>query len=162
MSPEPAELIPLLLVLPLLAAMALGDMRQLRISNRLVLGMLAVFVLSAPLFLPLPEIAWRLAAAALVFVIGLAGFAFRLWGGGDVKALAALMMFLPSSSLTIYAYVFSASMLFGMVLVLSLRRVVGSPDSRWRSLKPQASYPMGVSIAMSGLFLIPAIALLVG
>lgn len=161
MSPELAAFLPLLLVAPLLAAMALGDLRRLRIPNWLVLSMVAVFVLTAPFLLPAPEIGWRLAAAVAVYVLGLAGFALGLWSGGDVKAVSALMLFLPSATLTIYAFTFSASMFAGMTMVLSLRAVVGTPESAWRSLRPRAEFPMGVSIALSGFLLPPAVMLLI-
>lgn len=153
--PEFKEYIPLVLVLPFLIAMALEDLRKLRISNRLVLVMIAAFALSGPILLPLTEIGLRLAAAAMVFALGLTGFILRLWGGGDVKAFSALILFLPSSALILYAYVFSASMLIGISLVLLLRATMGSENSEWSSLKPNSSYPMGVSIAMSGMLLIP-------
>lgn len=158
MSPETAGFLPLVLASPLLAAMAYGDLRRLRISNRLVLAMVAVFVLCLPL-LQLPEIGLRVAAATAIYFIGAAGFALGLWSGGDVKALSALMLLMPSSTLMVYAYVFSASMVVGLALVLSLRTIVGSPESAWSSLRPRAGFPMGVSIALSGLLLPPAVIL---
>lgn len=157
MSPDISEFTPLLLASPLLAVMAYGDLRRLRIPNRLVLTMVAVFVLSAPFLLELPEVGLRIAAAVAIYLVGLAGFALRLWSGGDVKAISALMLFLPSSTLVIYAFTFSASMLVGIVLVLSLRAIVGTPDSRWSSLRPQAGFPMGLSIALSGVLLPPVV-----
>lgn len=162
MSPETGAFVPLFLVAPLLVAMALGDMRRLAISNGLVLAMGAVFVLSAPFLLPLPEIGYRLAAAGAVFVLGTAGFALGFWGGGDVKALTALIPFLPSDRLAIYGYTFSAAMAVGMGGVLSLRAVLGTLQSPWCALRPKAGFPMGLSIALSGLLLAPVAIVLSG
>ncbi len=159
MSPETSEIFPLVLVTPFLVVMAHGDLKRLKISNRLVLGMLVAFVACAPLLLPLPEIGFRAMAAAVVFLLGLAGFAFGLWGGGDVKALSAVILFLPSDALTVFAFVFSASMFAGIAAVLTLRALAGKPDSPWRSLRPQAGFPIGLSIALSGISLPPVIAL---
>ncbi|MDK3072575.1 prepilin peptidase [Sedimentitalea sp. JM2-8] len=153
MSPEIGEFIPLVLSAPLLAAMAIGDLRRLRISNRLVLAMLAIFVLSAPFLLPPSEIGARVIVALSVFVLGTAGFALGLWGGGDVKALAALMLFLPSAALPIYAYIFAFSMLAGIALVLTFRAAFGTPETAWHAFRPQTEFPMGLSIALSGMLL---------
>jgi prepilin peptidase CpaA len=153
MSPEIRDFVPLVLAAPCLAAMALGDVRWLRISNRLVLSMLAIFALSAPFLLPLAEIGMRAIVALSVFSLGTAGFAFGLWGGGDVKALAALMLFLPSAALSIYASVFAVSMLAGIALVLALRATFGTPQTAWHGLRPKTEFPMGLSIALSGLLL---------
>ena len=156
------EYIPLVLVLPLLLKIAIMDMRQQRIPNSMVLAMLAVFVLSAPFFLPISEIGYRCLAAGAVFVLGFAGFSFRLWGGGDVKAITVLVLFFPSATLSIYALAFSVSMFLGMAFVMSLRAAVGHPDSAWVSLRPGAGFPMGVSIALSGILLPPAAMFLSG
>ncbi|SDE72833.1 A24 family peptidase [Ruegeria marina] len=153
MSPEMKEFVPLVFVLPLLFMGAISDMRQQTIPNKIVLGMLAVFALTAPLFLPLSEIGYRCIAAGAVFLLGFAGFSFRLWGGGDVKAITLLILFLPSTTLSMYAFAFSLSMFLGMATVLSLRATVGHPESSWVSLRPGTGFPMGVSIALSAVLL---------
>jgi len=151
MSPELSLFAPLLLVAPLLVAMALIDLRHLMISNRLVLAMLTIFALSAPVFLSLPEIGHRALAGFVVFAFGVTGYAFRLWGGGDVKATAVLVLFVPSHLLSVYALGFSVSMALGIALVLSARALFGQPDSAWTALRPASGIPMGVAIALSGL-----------
>lgn len=153
MSPDLSQFVPLLILAPLLIHMAFHDLRHLKISNRLVLAMLAIFLLSAPAALSFAEIGYRAAAAAVVFLLGFFGFAFRLWGGGDVKAMAALTLFVPSAFLSIFALVFSLSMAFGMAAVLTGQRVFGRQDSAWSALRPGSAFPMGVSIALSGLLL---------
>jgi len=153
MSPELMQFGPLVLITPLLVAMALCDARNLKISNRLVLAMLAAFVFTAPIFLSGHEVAYRAIAGCAVFALGVVGFAFRLWGGGDVKAIAALTLFVPGMSLTLFAFTFSASMALGMMIVLAGRALLGNPQIHWSALRPEAGYPMGVSIAMSGISL---------
>lgn len=159
MSLDMTAFVPLALILPLLVWIALMDMQQQTIPNKIVLGMLLVFVLTTPFFLSLPEIGYRLIAAGIVFLLGFAGFALRLWGGGDVKAISALVLFLPSVTLSIYAFAFSLSMFLGMAVVLSLRSTIGHSESHWISLRPKAGFPMGVSIALSGI-LLPVIVVL--
>lgn len=144
------ELLPLILLAPLLAYMAYCDMRFMRIPNSLVLAMLLIFVLTAPL-LPMDSILARLAAASVVFVIGFATFAVRLFGGGDVKALSALILFLPPHTWLEFCYVFSIAMLVGMAFIVTLRAAPRAQTSSWVSMRARGMFPMGVSIALAGL-----------
>ena len=153
MSPEIVQVVPLILVAPLLAAMALSDLKHLKIPNRLVLAMLAIFTLSAPCCLSPQDIGHRAIAGVVAFALGLLSYPLRLWGGGDIKAIAVLVLFVPSHSLPLFACLFSASMAAGMALVLTTRAVLGSADSLWFALRSKAGYPMGVSIAITGLLL---------
>lgn len=161
MSPEVAQFVPLIVITPLLAAMAWNDLKNLRISNKLVLIMLAAFVLSAPVFLSFHETVYRAVFGVGVFVVGFLGFTLRLWGGGDAKAIAALTLFVPSYFLLLFFYTFTLSMVVGMLFVITSRSIIGFPECRWLALRPKASYPMGVSIAMSGL-LLPMVAMGLG
>ena len=153
MSLELMQLAPLLLITPLLMAMALYDLKSLKIPNRLVLIMLAVFLFSAPVFLSFHEVAYRAFSGIFVFALGFVGFALRLWGGGDVKAIAVLSLFVPGSYLLLFAYIFSASMAAGIMIVFASRSILGHPQTQWSAMRPGAGYPMGVSIAMSGIIL---------
>lgn len=153
MPPDAPDFTLLYLALPLLALMAVQDLAQLKISNRLVIGMVALACVAAPFVLPWPEIQMRLMAASAVFLLGFAGFALRLWGGGDVKALAAVMLLLPSQTLPLYAWTFVAGMVAGLVCVMAARAILRNPDIRWSGLQPQAGFPMGVPIALSAALL---------
>jgi prepilin peptidase CpaA len=148
-------LVPLLLMAPVLIAVAYCDMRYMRIPNMLSLIAIGIFVVTAPL-IGWPEAGLRLAVAAVVFILGFIAFAFRLFGGGDIKMLSALMLFVPTQTLALYAYVFSAAMLIGIVFILSLRAGPWFRDSSWISMQAKGKFPMGISIALSGL-LHPAI-----
>jgi len=143
-------LFPLVLLAPILAAVAYFDLRYMRIPNALVLLALALFVLSAP-FLGWPEIGTRVAASLVVLVIGFALFAMGMFGGGDAKMMAALMLFVPSQSYTLFGYGFSAAMLAGIGLILLLRRVPVLTETSWVSFQQRGTFPMGISIAMAGL-----------
>ncbi|MDO9487173.1 MAG: prepilin peptidase [Sphingomonadaceae bacterium] len=84
----------------LLAAAALGDARRLTIPNWLCA---AVAVLALPYWWASgaafwPAFAWQVAFALAVFTALAALFAFGLMGGGDVKLLAALALWLPVRS----------------------------------------------------------------
>lgn len=144
------QLLPLILLAPLLLYVGYSDLRYMRIPNWLSLLALALFTVTLPV-IGLPEAGWRLLAAAIVFCLGFIGFAFRMFGGGDAKFLGALILFIPSQSLTLYAYVFSAAMLVGIGILLAARTLPASRESSWVGIASAGKFPMGISIAMSGL-----------
>ncbi|MDU8946035.1 prepilin peptidase [Ovoidimarina sediminis] len=144
------ELIPLLLLAPLLVFVAFFDMRLMRIPNWISLAGLAIFVLTMPL-LPGSEIVARLMMAAIVFVLGIGAFMMRWFGGGDIKILSVLFLFIPSGTLSLYGLGFSASMLAGIALILTLRTIPWPANTEWVSLRETGTFPMGISIALSGI-----------
>ena len=147
-----AGLLPILLLSPVLVAAGVSDLRIMRIPNKLVLIALALFVVTAPL-LTWHEIGMRVAAAGIVFAIGFALFVANMFGGGDVKLLAALMLFVPSTALVPFGYIFSFSLLVGIVFIVTLQ---SSPLSRrlgWVSSRAKGKLPMGISIALAGILL---------
>ncbi|TMM54633.1 A24 family peptidase [Sulfitobacter sabulilitoris] len=146
--------VPVLLgLVPLLLATALFDLRQMRIPNVLVGAYLCLF--AASLLTPgnLDGVALRLLAAGVVLAVGVAGFSFHLLGGGDVKVLSALVLFIPHQWLAVFALSLSVSLLVGIALVQVVRLGAASPTSRWAFLRDTRRFPMGLSIAMAGLSL---------
>lgn len=144
------HIVPLLALAPLLVAVALSDLRNLRIPNSYCLSAVAVFVLAMTTGLA-PDYALRIAVAATVFALGFGAYCLGLFGGGDVKFLSALMLFIPVDTLQVYAFVFSAAMLIGIAGVLSMKRLPAVAPPTWRSMAPGRQVPMGVPIALSGL-----------
>jgi len=144
------ELLPLILLAPILIAVAYFDLRYMRIPNVLVLIACALFLVTSP-FVAVPELGVRLLTALLMLGVGFAFFATGLFGGGDAKMLAALMLFVPSQTYVIFGYGFSFAMIAGIGLILLLRTVRVLTDSTWVSLQQRGTFPMGISIAMAGL-----------
>ena len=144
------QLLPLILLAPVLVAAAVSDLRRMRIPNWLGLVAVALFValLAAG---AVTDPIMRVIAAAAVLVIGFGIFALGAIGGGDVKFLAAMMLFVPPSTLTLFAYVFSAAMIVGMVSVLAARRSGLLATSSWRAFDGETGFPMGLSISLAGL-----------
>lgn len=141
---------PMFLLLPILAAVAWCDLRMLRIPNLLPLAMVLVFC-AAVVAAPPSDLLARLVVAGLVFGFGFLGFALRMVGGGDVKALSALMLFVPAGSVVLFANLFALSLILGVVTVLSLRRLPLAAAQGWKSLTGPVRFPMGISIAMAGI-----------
>ncbi|MGL4319726.1 MAG: prepilin peptidase [Paracoccaceae bacterium] len=142
----------LILASPLLVAMAFHDLRDMQIPKWISGGMIAIFVIMGMTVVPWAESGARMALAAIVFAVGFAGFALRLLGGGDVKALSVMLLLVPVSSMALFMLVFSASLMLGVLAVLLARRAFGGADAAWVSMQSTA-FPMGISIAAAGLVL---------
>ncbi|MDD9719730.1 prepilin peptidase [Sulfitobacter sp. PR48] len=139
------------LVAPLLIAVILYDLRLMRIPNVLVGLFLIVALVSLPLTEPLSEILWRLLAALAVFGAGLALFAARLMGGGDVKLMAALTLLIPTAALPVFGLLFSVGIVLGVLGLMVMRRLADRNQTRWHSLREHGRFPLGLSIGMAGL-----------
>ncbi|MGX9854221.1 A24 family peptidase [Limimaricola variabilis] len=144
--------LPLILVAPLMAAMIWTDLRHMRIPNLLV-GAVALVGLGCALAGLMPDLGMRLMAGVAVFAVGLALFALRVMGGGDVKMLAVLVPLVPPAALPSFALLLSMTMLAGVLMLSGLRRVAGGPESSWAGLRAQGRYPLGLSIAAAAMIL---------
>lgn len=145
-----AAVLPILATAPLLVAVAYFDLRYMRIPNAISLLAVALFA-AFSLILPPDDLMQRLAAAAAVLGIGFLAFALRLFGGGDVKILASLVLFVPISGLNDFAMLLAWGLAVGIALVLALRKLPANWREGWVGLADQRGIPMGVSIAMAGL-----------
>lgn len=142
--------VPLIAAAPLLLFMAYEDLRHLRISNRNVFLLAGVFAVCL-LFLDWPEAGYRLAAAASVFALGLVLFAARLIAGGDVKMLAAVMLFVPAGSLQGFALSFSIGLGLSVVVLSAARAAGPAAFSGWAGVAG-SGLPMAPSICAGALF----------
>jgi prepilin peptidase CpaA len=139
----------------LLAALALLlltaswlDLRSRTIPNKLNL---AIALLAIPFWWSTglglwPEIALQIGLAVLVFALFTIAFALGAMGGGDVKMLGALALWIPGGALLPLVVIMS---LAGGALTLAML-------IRQRLLKKegQLEIPYGVAIAFAGLWLI--------
>lgn len=143
-------LLPLFLFAPVLLYVAQSDVRRMRIPNAASLIGVALFVVTAPL-IGVDEAMTRMIVAFVVFAIGFLLFMLRVLAGGDVKILAVLMLFIPSGTLTLFAMVFSFSMLAGIAIVTGTRAMSIPQLSGWVSMRARGHMPMGLSISMAGI-----------
>lgn len=127
---------------------AFTDLRSRTISNRLNLAIAA----GAPLFwwasgLSLwPDVAWQLGIAALAFAILAGLFALRMMGGGDVKLLTALALWVEP-----YAFL---QLLLVMAVAGGVLTVVMGGIHVMRREKGRLAVPYGVAIAVGGLWVL--------
>jgi prepilin peptidase CpaA len=143
--PSPATIDALLCLgalVVLLTIAAISDIRKRHIANRLCL---VVALLALPYWLVVePAHPSRLllqgAIALVVGAVMIIPFVTNLLGGGDVKLMAALALWLPPASLPQALMIVAiAGGLLGVVLIAVARRRLAEP-----------TVPYGVAIALAG------------
>lgn len=140
---------------------AWSDARSLRIPNGVSLALLGVFVPTALVAgLGLEAMAWHVAAGALVLVVGIALFAFGLFGGGDAKLLAAVALWVGWSDLL--PLIFAVALVGGVLslAVILLRKGLGRwPDWLVKSAEglfaANKAVPYGIAIAIGAMIVVP-------
>lgn len=132
----------------MLIVAATGDLRSRRIPNWLNL---AIALTAIPFWwmsgLSLwPDVATQIAIAAGVFVFFAILFHVGMMGGGDVKLLAALGLWLPLASVVKLLVIMSLAGGLLTLVMLARRRRASSEE--------KTEVPYGVAIAFAGLWLI--------
>ena len=135
-------------VLPICYWVALSDLRDMKIPNKAVLSLTAVFLVIGLIALPsFTDYGWRLLHLGVVLIIGIALNAAGIFGAGDAKFLAAAAPFIPLSDLPLVSLMLSANLLAALV---THRMVKHSPLRKlapdWKSWSSGNKFPMGVSL----------------
>ena len=147
-----------LFVFPLVMAFAaFTDLFTMRISNRLVLVLVAgFFIIALAVAMPLEQMAMHIAAALIVLVAAFAMFAMGWVGGGDAKLAAATTLWL-GFGLTL-PYLIYAALLGGLLTIalLMLRQLPVMPIiTRWAWLErlhdKKTGVPYGIALAAAGI-----------
>ena len=136
------------LAIALLVA-AFTDMRRRQIDNTLNAGI----ALAAPLFwwashMSLAAVGWQIALALGAFAVFAAMFALRWMGGGDVKLLSALALWIKPAA---FVKLLMVMALAGGVLTVAF--------AFWfiaRRQRERIAIPYGVAIAFGGLWVLLA------
>lgn len=136
------------LLVPLLIAASWSDIRSRTIPNGLNL---AVALLAIPFWWSSglawwPDVALQAGVAGLVFALFAAAFALGMMGGGDVKLIGALALWLPWQHVLTLLVIMS---LAGGVLTLAML-----VRKRLARAEGALEIPYGVAIAFAGLWLI--------
>jgi len=147
MSGVMAEILVGILAVLVLAAAA-WDLRTRTIPNSLNA---AIALLAIPFWwasrLPLwPDLAIQVGIAAGLLAVFAAAFAFGAMGGGDVKLIAALGLWLPPQA--VLAMLVIMSLAGGALTLVMLAR------HRLTKSEHQLEIPYGVAIAIGGIWLI--------
>ena len=140
------------ILMALLAAAALQDAVQLKISNIVTGLVLGLAVVAMVVVGPAVSLWQNLAVFLVILAIGTMLFSRGVLGGGDVKlfAAAALWTDLPGSFRLIFAICLAGGLL--ALLIMFLRVVVPArARARVKTLQKGAGIPYGIAIAVGTL-----------
>jgi prepilin peptidase CpaA len=130
----------------LLVSAGIEDVRKREIAN----WKNAAIALLAPLWwwsigLHLwPDVAIQIGIAAIVFALFVGAFALGQMGGGDVKLIGAVSLWLPFQPL--------AWMLIVMSLIGGVLTILLFAEHKWRRAETPIEIPYGVAIVIATLF----------
>jgi prepilin peptidase CpaA len=156
-----AQLIALIVFPAGMAFAAASDLLTMTIANKLVLALLAAFVVLAPLSgMDVATIGMHFAAGGVVLVVAFVCFSFGWIGGGDAKFAAVTTLWLGVGNAA--EFIALASIFGGglTLAVLSFRQAV-LPGflvrQPWiqRLHQERAGVPYGIALAAAGLVVYP-------
>lgn len=126
---------------------AFSDMKTMRIPNKAVYALVAVFAVVGFLALPLEVWAWRwthlVAVLAIGFVLNMTG----MIGAGDAKFAAAMAPFIPRAEIGQFLLLFSVVVIVSFVLHRIVRAIpaVRAAAPGWKSWE-ERDFPMGLAL----------------
>ncbi|MDT8856995.1 prepilin peptidase [Paracoccaceae bacterium Fryx2] len=140
-------------VTPIALWVAWSDMKFMRIPNKAVLALAAVYLVVGWLALPMQAWLWGWALGAIVLGVGFIANAARLVGAGDAKFAAAMAPFFVGADLRFVLALFSACLLGAFVGHRALRAVgpFRNATADWASWT-HAKFPMGLALSGTILF----------
>ena len=127
---------------------AWNDMKFMKIPNKAVLALLAVWVVGGIILVPFQVWLWGLALGALMLVVGFVLASLSLIGAGDAKFVAAMAPFFVQSDLR-FVLVLTAACLLGAFAAHRLARALPAFRAQvadWESWT-RADFPMGLALA---------------
>lgn len=133
---------------PIALWVAWSDMKFMKIPNKAVMALVAVYLVVGPIALPLEDWAWRWLHLAVVLGIGFLMNLARLIGAGDAKFAAAMAPFFAYADLRLALALFAASLIgaFASHRGLGLVGPYRSATADWESWR-RRDFPMGLALA---------------
>ncbi|MEM1389020.1 MAG: prepilin peptidase [Pseudomonadota bacterium] len=134
-------------VLPICVWVAWNDMKFMKIPNKAVLALTAVFVVIGLIAVPITDYPIRLAQLGVVLAIGFVLNQLGLVGAGDAKFAAAMAPFIVLQDLGLFFILFALTLLAGFVTHRAFRR-----SAAWRTRTAdwvswtRSDFPMGLAL----------------
>ena len=147
LTPDQAYLVLLICVLPVCAWVCWSDLKTMKIPNKSVMLLVAVWVVVGLAVFPFEAWAWRWLNLVVVLAIGFVLNAIANVGAGDAKFAAAAALFIASVHLNLVLPLFAAFLLGAFAAHRILRAIPAvralTPD--WVSWK-RKDFPMGLAL----------------
>lgn len=134
-------------VLPICIWVAWSDMAFMKIPNKAVLALIAVFLVVGLVAVPLAEYPWRLLHLVLVMVVGFALNMVGAIGAGDAKFAAAMAPFVPQSDVRLMLILFATVLVAAFITHRGFRAVpaMRGRTAHWASWTTR-DFPMGLAL----------------
>ncbi|MFY0690643.1 MAG: prepilin peptidase [Paracoccaceae bacterium] len=128
---------------------ALSDLSTMKIPNKTVLSLMAVYLVVGLIALPLPEYGLRMTHFVVVLVIGFLLNMAGMLGAGDAKFAAAMAPFVAVSDLTFILMLLAICILLGFASHRIARRMtpIRKLTPEWESWTEVKQFPMGYPLA---------------
>lgn len=138
-------------VLPIAIWVAWSDMATMKIPNKAVMALLAVFVLLGAVLFPWSEYFSRLIHVVVVLGIGFVLSIANLFGAGDAKFAAAMAPFVAFYDITSMIIIFAICVLLGFISHRVARAIpaIRGATPNWVSWTETKKFPMGYPLAMA-------------
>ena len=134
--------------LPIAIWVAWSDMKFMKIPNKAVMTMAAVWAVVGFFAFPLVQYGWGWALLGIVLAIGFVSSALGLVGAGDAKFAAAMAPYFAGSSAPMVMTLFAGCLLAAFVAHRLMRMVpafrAATPD--WQSWTHR-KFPMGLALS---------------
>lgn len=139
-----------LTTLPVCFWVMLSDLRAMRIPNKAVMALVAVFLLVGVWVLPLQLLAWQLVHLVVVLVVGFVLNAGGVFGAGDAKFLAAAAPFVMLGDAAFVTMLLAVNLLAAYLTHrLAARSALRGLAPSWESWTRKKDFPMGLSLGSS-------------
>ena len=158
MITQTGALILLPFVLPVAVWAALSDLKRMKIPNKSVLAMAAIWPLLGWLAVPFNAWLWGFALMAIVLVVGYLIYMTGTFGAGDAKFAAAIAPFFVGADYGLVMSLVAACLIGALITHKVLKHIPAvrqaTPD--WISWTRRRYFPLG--FALSGIIVIYLVA----
>ena len=134
--------------IPIAIWVAWSDMKFMKIPNKAVLALFAVFVVVGLVAVPsLTEYAWRFSHLAVILLVGFILSALGLVGAGDAKFAAVMAPFVPLADATRMGYLLAGIILAAFVThrIFQRSKAIRKLTPNWESWDNK-DFPMGFAL----------------
>lgn len=149
LAPQTANLVFLILVTPICLWVVYTDLSAMRIPNKAVLALIAIYAVAGFLVLPFGDWLMRWPNLALVLVLGIILMLIGQFGAGDMKFAAAAAPFITPQHSS-FAMLLLAAYLLGALAAHQLVGRIGPLRDcapQWKSWSLRRWVPAGIALA---------------
>jgi prepilin peptidase CpaA len=139
--------------LPIAIWVAWSDMKFMKIPNKAVLALLAVYLVVGLIVFPLKLYGWGWALAAIILLLGFISTSAGLMGAGDAKFAAAMAPFFATADLRMVFALFAACLIgaFSSHRAMKFLPPYRAAAADWESWTNK-DFPMGLALAGTLIF----------